>query len=75
MCAFAINLASKLADPTEILNMLQLSELKGLCKQLNMPPSVVGNQKASIIQAMFKHDRQQKPLFGQDQFMKIVVSK
>ena len=65
----------QLADPTEVLNLLQLGELKTLCKQFNMPTSVVGNQKTSIIQAMFKHDRQQKPLFGRDQFMKIVVTK
>ena len=70
-----MNVASHLADPTEVLNLLQLGELKGLCKQLNMHTSLVDNQKTSIIQAMFKHDRQQKPLFGQAQFMKIVVTK
>ena len=66
---------SQLADPSEVLHLLQLAELKTLCKQFNMPSSVVGNQKTSIIQAMFKRDRQQKPLFGQDQFLKIVVTK
>ena len=70
-----IIIGSHLADPTEILNLLQLGELKGLCKQLNLPTSLVGNQKSSIIQAIFKHDRQQKPLFGQAQFMKTVVNK
>lgn len=66
---------SQLADPSEVLQLLQLAELKTLCKHFNMPTSVVGNQKTSIIQAMFKHDRQQKPLFGQDQFLKIAVTK
>lgn len=70
-----VHVGSHLVDPTEVLNLLQLGELKGLCKQLNMPTSLVGNQKTSIIQAMFKHDRQQKPLFGQAQFIKTVVTK
>ena len=72
---FHLIAASQLADPTEVLNLLQLGELKNLCRQFNMPASIVGHQKSSIIQAMFKHDRQQKPLFGQDQFMKIVIAK
>ena len=66
----------QLTDPTEVLNLLQLHELRTLCKSMNLPPSVVGNQKTKIVESLFQHCRQHKPLFGgKSNFLETVVKK
>ena len=64
-----------LKDPSMVLTLLQLSELKSLCKQLHMPAAVVASSKAKMIQALFKQDRDHRPLFGRAQFMSSVVKR
>ena len=66
---------SDLKDPSAVLGLLQVSELKSLCKQLHMPASVVGGSKAKMISGLFKQDREHQPLFGSSQFMVSVVKR
>lgn len=66
---------SELKDPSVILGLLQVGELKTLSKQLHMPAGVVGGSKAKMIVALFKQDMEHQPLFGKSQFMDIVVKR
>ena len=72
MCVF---LESNLKDPSVVLGLLQVGELKTLCKQLHMPAAVVGGSKAKMIAGLFKQDREHQPLFGASQFMVSVVKR
>eukprot|EP00731_Ephydatia_muelleri_P025097 Em0017g180a len=55
---------SLLADPAEVLGLLQVKELKALCKSLNLPTSVTGTQKAAMISSVLGHQATHRPLFG-----------
>ncbi len=63
---------SQLSNPTEVLPLLQVSELRELRKHLNLPSC---GQKAQIIESLFKHDREHKPLFGKSHFLASVVQR
>ena len=62
-------------DPSVVLDLLQVGELKSLCKHFLMTQSVASGTKSKIIEALFKHDREHQPLFGKSQFMSTVVVK
>lgn len=64
-----------LSDPKELLNLLQLNELKTLCKDMKLPGSMVGSQKAQIVESLFRHSRQHRPLFGKATFLGAVVKR
>ncbi len=58
-----------------ILDLLQVGEMKNLCKHFHMPSSVTSGAKSKMIAALFKQDREHHPLFGNSQFMSKVVAK
>ena len=62
-------------DSREALNLLQVSELKLLCKDMKMPMSPQRCQKSEIIQALFTHAHQHKPLFGTTPFINVVFKR
>ena len=72
---FLLEIESDLKDPSVVLNLLQVNEVKSVCKQLHMSQSVVTASKQKMIDALFKHDREHHPLFGKSQFMSTVVAR
>ena len=71
-----IHAESQLTDPTETLALLQLGELKTLCKEmLHLPASLIGSQKSKILESIFRHCREHKPLFGRSSSILDVVTK
>ena len=65
----------ELTNRREVLNLLQLSELKLLCKDLKMPTSLQRCQKSEIINAFFTHAQQHKPLFGTSSLLDVVFKR
>ena len=65
----------ELTNRREALNLLQLSELKLLCRDLKMPTSLQRCQKSEIISAFFTHAQQHKPLFGTSSFLDVVFKR
>lgn len=55
---------SSLMEARDVLNLLQQGELRALCKEVNLPSSVTGHQKAKMVEAVLRHSRQHRPLFG-----------
>ena len=62
-------------DKREALNLLQVTELKGLCRDMKMPGSLQHCQKSEIINALFTHAQQHRPLFGSASFIDIVFKR
>lgn len=65
----------ELRDEREALDLLQVSELKQLCKDMKMPTSLLRSQKSEIIKAFFTHAQQHKPLFGTSSFLDVVFKR
>ena len=62
-------------DKREALGLLQMSELKQLCREMKMAGSVQRCQKSEIIQALFSHSQQHRPLFGAASFLDVVFKR
>ena len=65
----------ELTDRREALNLLQMPELRSLCKDLKMPTSLLRSQKSEIVQSFFTHAQQHKPLFGTASFLDVVFKR
>ena len=62
----------ELTDKREALDLLQVSELKLLCRDVKMPASLQRCQKSEIIEAIYKHSHEHRPLFGAESFLNVV---
>lgn len=62
-------------DEREAFDLLQVSELKQLCKDMKMPTSLLRSQKSEIVKAFFAHAQQHKPLFGTSSFLDVVFKR
>ena len=68
-CGGGVSLESQLTDPAQILTLLQVKEMKALCKSLNLPTAVTGSQKAAMISSVLRHQGTHRPLFGSTSFL------
>jgi protein associated with RNAse G/E len=68
---------SNMQDPNEMLNLLQISELKQICKQMNFPPSISSQPKHQCISSMLAYCRQHKSFLSKvtplDALIKLLV--
>ena len=64
-CSYYIYAETQLKELPDVLDHLQLSELKQLCKDLKLAaPSRQSVTKASLTRLLLKHARQHRPLFA-----------
>jgi hypothetical protein len=66
---------SELRDRRGALGLLQVAELRQLSRDLKMAGSLQRCQKSEIIQALFTHAHQHRPLFGVTSFLDVVFKR
>ena len=59
----------------EALGLVQVSELRQLCRDMKMGGSLQRCQKAEIIRSLFSHSQQHRPLFGAPSFITVVFKR
>jgi hypothetical protein len=66
---------SDLRDEREALGLLQVSELKQLCRDMKMAGSLQRCTKTKIIRSLLSHSQQHRPLFGAPSFLSVVFKR
>lgn len=73
--SFCVTQDGELTDLKEALTLLQVAELKGLCKEFILPSSLSGKPKPQLIEGLVQHCKQHKPIFGSSNLTETIMKK
>ena len=63
-CLISLTLESSITGLHDGLVLLQVPELRTICKEFNMPASLTGKPKPVMVDSIVKYCKQHRPIFG-----------